>query len=296
MINMKKPIFTGSAVAIITPFTESGVDFEKLEELIEFQIKENTDALVICGTTGEASTMPDEEHKEVIKFAVEKVNKRIPVIAGTGSNDTKHAVALTQYAESVGADAVLSVTPYYNKTTQKGLYQHFKIIAESVKIPVMLYNVPSRTNLNIDPQTVKALSEIENITAIKECNLNQVGEIINLCGDDITVYSGNDDQILPLLALGGKGVVSVLANILPKETHNLVASFLAGDIAESRRIQLKYLDLIKALFVEVSPIPVKAAMNLMGMNVGNCRLPLVEMSEKNLNYLKDTLKKYGLIN
>ncbi|HOQ00693.1 4-hydroxy-tetrahydrodipicolinate synthase [Acetivibrio clariflavus] len=293
---MKKPIFTGSAVAIITPFTESGVDFEKLEELIEFQIKENTDALVICGTTGEASTMPDEEHKEVIKFAVEKVNKRIPVIAGTGSNDTKHAVALTQYAESVGADAVLSVTPYYNKTTQKGLYQHFKIIAESVKIPVMLYNVPSRTNLNIDPQTVKALSEIENITAIKECNLNQVGEIINLCGDDITVYSGNDDQILPLLALGGKGVVSVLANILPKETHNLVASFLAGDIAESRRIQLKYLDLIKALFVEVSPIPVKAAMNLMGMNVGNCRLPLVEMSEKNLNYLKDTLKKYGLIN
>ncbi|AEV68983.1 4-hydroxy-tetrahydrodipicolinate synthase [Acetivibrio clariflavus] len=293
---MKKPIFTGSAVAIITPFTESGVDFEKLEELIEFQIKENTDALVICGTTGEASTMPDEEHKEVIKFAVEKVNRRIPVIAGTGSNDTKHAVALTQYAESVGADAVLSVTPYYNKTTQKGLYQHFKIIAESVKIPVMLYNVPSRTNLNIDPQTVKALSEIENITAIKECNLNQVGEIINLCGDDITVYSGNDDQILPLLALGGKGVVSVLANILPKETHNLVASFLAGDIAESRRIQLKYLDLIKALFVEVSPIPVKAAMNLMGMNVGNCRLPLVEMSEKNLNYLKDTLKKYGLIN
>ena len=295
---MKKPIFTGSAVAIITPFTESGVDFEKLEELIEFQIKENTDALVICGTTGEASTMPDEEHKEVIKFAVEKVNKRIPVIAGTGSNDTKHAVALTQYAESVGADADRKSTRL-NSSHPSISYAVFclkKKIAESVKIPVMLYNVPSRTNLNIDPQTVKALSEIENITAIKECNLNQVGEIINLCGDDITVYSGNDDQILPLLALGGKGVVSVLANILPKETHNLVASFLAGDIAESRRIQLKYLDLIKALFVEVSPIPVKAAMNLMGMNVGNCRLPLVEMSEKNLNYLKDTLKKYGLIN
>lgn len=292
---MKKPIFTGSAVAIITPFTDSGVDFEKLEELIEFQIKENTDALVICGTTGEASTMPDDEHKAVIKFAVEKVNKRIPVIAGTGSNDTKHAVALTQYAESVGADAVLSVTPYYNKTTQKGLYQHFKIIADSVKIPVMLYNVPSRTNLNIDPQTVKALSEIENITAIKECNLNQVGDIINLCGDNITVYSGNDDQVLPLLALGGKGVVSVMANIIPKDTHNLVAKFLEGDIAESRKIQLKYLDLIKALFVEVSPIPVKAAMNLMGMNVGSCRLPLVDMSEKNLNYLKDTLKKYDLI-
>jgi len=295
MINMKKPIFTGSAVAIITPFTDSGVDFEKLEELIEFQIKENTDALVICGTTGEASTMPDDEHKAVIKFAVEKVNKRIPVIAGTGSNDTKHAVALTQYAESVGADAVLSVTPYYNKTTQKGLYQHFKIIADSVKIPVMLYNVPSRTNLNIDPQTVKALSEIENITAIKECNLSQVGDIINLCGDNITVYSGNDDQVLPLLALGGKGVVSVMANIIPKDTHNLVAKFLEGDIDESRKIQLKYLDLIKALFVEVSPIPVKAAMNLMGMNVGSCRLPLVDISEKNLNYLKDTLKKYQLI-
>jgi len=292
---MKKPIFTGSAVAIITPFTDSGVDFEKLEELIEFQIKENTDALVICGTTGEASTMPDDEHKAVIKFAVEKVNKRIPVIAGTGSNDTKHAVALTQYAESVGADAVLSVTPYYNKTTQKGLYQHFKIIADSVKIPVMLYNVPSRTNLNIDPQTVKALSEIENITAIKECNLSQVGDIINLCGDNITVYSGNDDQVLPLLALGGKGVVSVMANIIPKDTHNLVAKFLEGDIDESRKIQLKYLDLIKALFVEVSPIPVKAAMNLMGMNVGSCRLPLVDISEKNLNYLKDTLKKYQLI-
>lgn len=292
---MKKPIFTGSAVAIITPFTDSGVDFEKLEELIEFQIKESTDALVICGTTGEASTMPDNEHKSVIKFAVDKVNKRIPVIAGTGSNDTKHAVELTQYAESVGADAVLSVTPYYNKTTQKGLYQHFKLVAESVKIPVMLYNVPSRTNLNIDPQTVKSLSEIENITAIKECNLNQVGDIINLCGDNITIYSGNDDQVLPLLALGGKGVISVMANIIPKETHNLVASFLDGDIAESRKIQLKYLDLIKALFVEVSPIPVKAAMNLMGMKVGDCRLPLVDMSEKNLNHLKDTLKKYNLI-
>lgn len=292
---MKKPIFTGSAVAIVTPFTDNGVNFEKLEELIEFQIKENTDALVICGTTGEASTMPDDEHKSVIKFAVEKVNKRIPVIAGTGSNDTKHAVRLTQYAESVGADAILSVSPYYNKTTQKGLYQHFKIVADSVKIPIMLYNVPSRTNLNIDPQTVKALSEIENITAIKECNLSQVGEIINLCGDDITVYSGNDDQVLPLLALGGKGVVSVMANIIPKDTHDLVATFLAGNLAESRKIQLKLLDLIKALFVEVSPIPVKAAMNLMGMNVGNCRLPLVEMSEKNLNYLKDTLEKYGLI-
>jgi 4-hydroxy-tetrahydrodipicolinate synthase len=292
---MKTPIFTGSGVAIITPFTDNGIDFNKLEELIEFQIKEGTDALIICGTTGEASTMPDDEHKAAIKFAVEKTNKRIPVIAGTGSNDTKHAVDLTQYAESVGADAILSVSPYYNKTTQKGLYEHFKLVANSVKVPVILYNVPSRTNLNIDPLTVKALSEIENITSIKECNLNQVGDIINLCGDDITIYSGNDDQVLPLLALGGKGVISVMANIIPKETHELVATFLAGNLSESRNIQLKLLNLIKALFVEVSPIPIKAAMNLMGMNVGKCRLPLVDMSEKNLNYLKDTLKQYGLI-
>ncbi len=292
---MKNPVFTGSGVAIITPFTDSGIDFKKLEELIEFQIKEGTDALIICGTTGEASTMPDDEHKAAIKFAIEKTNKRIPVIAGTGSNDTKHAVNLTQYAESVGADAILSVSPYYNKTTQKGLYEHFKLIANSVKVPVILYNVPSRTNLNIDPQTVKALSEIENITSIKECNLGQVGDIINLCGDDITIYSGNDDQVLPLLALGGKGVISVMANIIPKDTHDLVATFLAGNLSESRNIQLKLLNLIKALFVEVSPIPVKAAMNLMGMNVGKCRLPLVDMSEKNLSYLQDTLKQYGLI-
>lgn len=292
---MKNPVFTGSGVAIITPFTDTGIDFKKLEDLIEFQIKEGTDALIICGTTGEASTMPDDEHKSAIKFAVDIVKKRIPVIAGTGSNDTKHAVHLTEYAQSVGADAVLSVTPYYNKTTQKGLYEHFRLIAKSVTVPVILYNVPSRTNLNIDPQTVKALSEIENINAIKECNLNQVGDIINLCGDNINIYSGNDDQVLPLLALGGKGVISVMANIIPKETHDLVATFLAGDIETSRKIQLKLLNLIKALFVEVSPIPVKAAMNLMGMNVGECRLPLTDMSEKNLNYLKDTLKQYGLI-
>jgi len=292
---MKNPVFTGSAVAIVTPFTDNGVDFKKLEELIEFQIKEGTDALLICGTTGESSTMPDDEHKSAIKFAVEKVNKRIPVIAGTGSNDTKHAIHLTQYAESVGADAILSVSPYYNKTTQKGLYEHFKVIANSVKLPIILYNVPSRTNLNIDPQTVKDLSEIENITSIKECNLNQVGDIINLCGDNINVYSGNDNQVLPLLALGGKGLFSVMANIIPKETHNLVNTFFEGNIEESRKIQLKLLNLIEALFVEVSPIPVKAAMNLMGMNVGKCRLPLVDIGEENLVYLKDTLKQYGLI-
>jgi len=292
---MRKPIFTGSGVALVTPFTNDGVDYSKLEELIEFQIKEGSDAIVICGTTGEASTMPDDEHKSAIKFTVEKVNRRIPVIAGTGSNDTRHAIELSKYAEDVGADAILSVTPYYNKTTQKGLYEHFKAIAESIKIPVILYNVPSRTNLNINPETMKALSEIENITAVKECNLSQVGDIINLCGDGFTVYSGEDANVVPLLALGGKGVISVMANIIPKDTHDMVMKFLEGDIEGSRKIQLKTLNLIKALFIEVNPIPVKAAMNLMNMNVGKCRMPLVDMSEKNLEILKNALKEYGLI-
>lgn len=292
---MRKPIFTGSGVAIVTPFTEDGIDFDKLGELIEFQIKEGTDALIICGTTGEASTMPDTEHKAAIKFAVEKVNKRIPVIAGTGSNDTRHAIELSQYAEEVGSDAILTVTPYYNKTSQRGLYEHFKAIAGSIKIPAVLYNVPSRTNLNINPETIKELSEIENIVAVKECNLSQVGDIINLCGDNFTIYSGNDDQVLPLLALGGKGVISVMANIIPKQTHDLVAKFLAGDIEGSRKIQLRVLDLIKALFIDVSPIPVKAAMNLMGMNVGKCRMPLVDMSDKNVEILRKSMKDYGLI-
>ncbi len=291
----KKTIFTGSGVAIITPFTDDGIDFEKLEELIEFQISEGTDALVICGTTGEASTMPDKEHKSAIRFAVEKVNGRIPVIAGTGSNDTRHAVELSKYAEEAGSDAILSVTPYYNKTTQRGLVEHFKAVANGIKIPVILYNVPSRTNLNINPETVKALSEIENIAAIKECNLAQVGDVINLCGRDFTVYSGNDDQVLPLLALGGKGVISVMANIIPKDTHEMVAKFLSGDVEGSRNLQLKTLNLIKALFIEVSPIPVKAAMNLMGMNVGKCRMPLVDMSEKNHEALKTAMKEYGLL-
>lgn len=292
---MRKPIFIGSGVAIVTPFTEEGVNFEKLEELIEFQIKEGTDAIIACGTTGEASTMPDDEHISVIEFTVEKVNKRVPVIAGTGSNDTRHAIELSKRAEEVGADAILSVTPYYNKTTQKGLYEHFKAIAESIRIPVIIYNVPSRTNLNMNPETLKELSQIENITGIKECNLNQVGDIINLCGGDFTVYSGEDANILPLLALGGKGVISVMANIIPKDTHDLVISFMNGDIEGSRTLQLKTLNLIKALFIEVNPIPIKAAMNLMGMNVGKCRMPLVEMSEKNLGILKKAMEDYGLI-
>jgi 4-hydroxy-tetrahydrodipicolinate synthase len=292
---MREPIFTGAGVAIVTPFTENGVNFSKLEELIEFQIKEGIDSIIICGTTGEASTMPDDEHISVIKFAVEKVNGRVPVIAGTGSNDTAHAIELSKRAEEVGSDAILSVTPYYNKTTQKGLYEHFKAIADSISIPVVLYNVPGRTGLNINPETVKALSEIDNIVAVKECNLSQVGDIVNMCGEDFTVYSGNDDQIVPLLSLGGKGVISVLANIVPKVVHDMVASFLNGNLTESRNIQLKALNLIKALFIEVNPIPIKAAMNLMGMDVGRCRMPLVDMSEKNLEFLKKAMEEYGLI-
>lgn len=292
---MKKCLFTGSGVAIVTPFTSDGVDYEKLGELIEFQIKEKTDALVICGTTGEASTMPDEEHIAVIAYAVKKVNGRVPVIAGTGSNDTRHAIHLSKSAEKAGADAILSVSPYYNKTTQRGLYEHFKVIAENIGIPVILYNVPSRTNLNINPDTVQKLSRVENIVAIKECNLNQVGEIINLCGDDFTIYSGEDGLVVPLMSLGGKGVISVMANIIPKDTHEMAARFLAGDIEGARKLQLKTLDLIKALFSEVSPIPVKEAMNQMGMKVGACRMPLVDMTDANREILIKAMKNYGLL-
>lgn len=292
---MKKRIFTGSGVAIVTPFTEDGVDFEKLGELIEFQIRENTDAIIICGTTGEASTMPDDEHIDVIEYAVKKVNGRVPVIAGTGSNDTRHAVSLSKKAEEVGADAILSVTPYYNKTTQQGLYEHFKAIAENLHIPVILYNVPSRTNLNINPETIQKLSGIDNIIGVKECNLNQAGEVINLCGGDFTVYSGEDGLVLPIMSLGGKGVISVMANIIPRDTHDMTWNYLAGDIEGSRKIQLKTMELIKGLFIEVNPIPIKEAMNLLGMNVGKCRLPLVEMSVGNRDILVNAMKNYGLL-
>ncbi|MCX7842648.1 MAG: 4-hydroxy-tetrahydrodipicolinate synthase [Clostridia bacterium] len=292
---MRNPIFTGSGVAIVTPFTDDGVDFNKLEELIEFQIKEGTDAIIICGTTGEASTMPDEEHKAAIKFTVEKVNKRVPVIAGAGSNDTRHAIELSRFAEEVGADAILTVTPYYNKTTQKGLYEHFKAIANSISIPVVLYNVPSRTNLNINVDTIKALSAFENIVAIKECNMSQVADIINSCPEDFTVYSGDDAMAVPMMSLGGKGVISVMANIIPKDTHDMIVKYLNGDVEGSRKIQLKTMPLINALFAEVSPIPVKAAMNLMGMNVGKCRMPLVDISDKGLEVLRNAMKNYGLI-
>ena len=292
---MKKCIFSGSGVAIVTPFTNDSVDYEKLGELIEFQIREKSDAIIICGTTGEASTMPDDEHIDVIAYAVKKVNGRLPVIAGTGSNDTRHAISLSKRAEGVGADAILSVSPYYNKTTQRGLYEHFKAIAESISIPMVLYNVPSRTNLNINPDTVKHLSEIDNIVAIKECNLNQVADIINLCGNDFAVYSGEDGLVVPLLSLGGKGVISVMANIIPQDTHNLASNYLAGDVEGARKLQLRVAELIKALFVEVNPIPVKEAMNLMGMNVGKCRMPLVDMNDNNKQVLIKALQNYRLI-
>lgn len=292
---MKYPMFEGSCVALVTPFTEDGINYDKLEELIEWQIKEGTDAILICGTTGEASTMPDEEHQEVIKFAVRKIAGRVHVMAGTGSNDTKHAIELSKYAESVGVDSILSVTPYYNKTTQEGLYRHFKAIAESVKIPVVLYNVPSRTNLNINPETLKRLSVVPNIVAVKECNLNQVAQTRLLCGDDLIIYSGEDGNVVPLMALGGKGVISVAANVIPADMHKMVQSFLKGDLEESQKMQINMINLVNALFCEVNPIPVKAAMNEMGMNVGKCRMPLVDISEKGLNTVRAALSEYGLL-
>jgi len=292
---VKHPIFKGSCVALVTPFTDDGVDFKKLEELIEWQIEQGTDAILICGTTGEASTMPDPEHKAVIRFAVEKIKGRVHVMAGTGSNDTKHAIELSKFAQSAGADSILSVTPYYNKTTQEGLYQHFKAIAEAVSIPVVLYNVPSRTNLNINPETLKRLSEIENINGVKECNLAQVAKTRMLCGDNLIIYSGEDGNVVPLMALGGYGVISVMANIIPADTHRMAAAFLEGDLETSRQIQIKTVNLVDALFCEVNPIPVKAAMNLMGMNVGKCRMPLVDISPKGLETVRSALKEYGLI-
>ena len=295
-MQMDKPIlFEGSAVAIITPFKDDLIDYDKLAELIEFQIENKSDAIVICGTTGEASTIPDFDHIAAIKFTVEKVHKRVPVIAGTGSNHTSHGIELSQAAETAGADGILSVTPYYNKTTQKGLYAHFKAIAGSIHIPVILYNVPTRTNLNINPETVQELSLIDNIVAIKECNMAQVGDIISLCGDDFALYSGDDGMVVPMLSLGGKGVISTTANLIPADFHQMVANYLAGDIEKARKIQLRALNLIKALFIEVSPIPIKAALNLLGMNVGICRMPLVEMSEKNLAILEQEMKNYGLL-
>lgn len=292
---MKELPFLGSGVAIVTPFTEDGIDFEKLGELIEYQISEKTDAIIICGTTGESSTMTEDEHKAAIKYAVAKTAGRIPVIAGTGSNNTRHCIEMSRYAEEVGSDGLLLVTPYYNKTTQKGLVEHYTLIAKSVGIPIIIYSVPSRTGLNVTPETLKTLSEVENIVAVKEAsgNISQIAEIAALCGNGMYIYSGNDDQIVPILSLGGKGVISVAANIVPKDTHDMVMKYLEGDVKGSMELQLKMIDLIKSLFIEVNPIPVKEAMNILGYNVGKCRLPLTGMAEKNIETLRKSLINYG---
>ena len=294
---MKQKIFTGSGVAIITPFTDDGINFEELGRIIEDQIAGGTDAIVITGTTGESATMTDEEHRQTIKYAVEKVNKRIPVVAGAGSNETAYAVELAKHAEEVGADALLVVTPYYNKCTQNGLVAHYNKIADSVNIPLILYNVPSRTGVNIKPETYLKLSKHPRIVAVKEANgdLTSILRTRALCGDDLDVYSGNDDQIVPILSLGGLGVISVLSNVAPKAAHDICQLYFDGNVKESAKLQIEYADLIDALFCEVNPIPVKTAMRLMGYNVGGLRMPLSEMEESNLNLLKNSLKKHKLI-
>ncbi|SCI97838.1 Dihydrodipicolinate synthase [uncultured Clostridium sp.] len=288
-------LFKGSGVALVTPFNEDGVDFEKLGELIEYHIENNTDALIVCGTTGESTTMSDEEQFAVIDFTVKKVNKRIPVIAGTGSNDTMHSVYLCQEAEKLGADGLLVITPYYNKTNQRGLKLHFETIAASTELPIILYNVPGRTGVNIKPSVIAELAKIENIVAVKEASgdIAQVAEIARLVPEGFAIYSGNDDSILPLLSLGGVGVISVVANICPKETHDLVEKFLNGDVKGSIELQLGMKALIDKLFIEVNPIPVKTAMNILGFEVGDLRLPLAPMEENNLKALRDELVNYG---
>ena len=294
---MKQIIFKGCGTAIITPFNKNGVNFEEFKKLIEFQIENKVDAIIVCGTTGGSSTMTLEERKQTIRFAVDTVNNRIPLIAGTGGNCTSSVIELTKYAESIGVDGALIVTPYYNKTTQEGLLCHYSTIAKQTRLPIILYNVPSRTGVNILPQTCKKLSEIENIVAIKEAsgNLSQIAEIANLCEDNLHIYSGNDDQITSILAVGGIGVISVLSNIAPRFTHNIVENFIQGNVATAIEGQLKAIPLIKALFSEVNPIPIKSALNMIGYNVGIPRLPLVEMSDSGKEKLKNELIKFGLI-
>ncbi len=294
---MKKIIFKGCGTAIVTPFTKNGVNFDEFRKLIEYQIKEGVDAIIVYGTTGESSAMSMQEKKETIKFAIDVANKRIPIIAGTGSNCTKNAIEMSKYAESVGADAVLLVTPYYNKTTQKGLVAHYKAISSEIKIPIILYNVPSRTGVNILPKTCLELSKLDNIVAIKEAsgNISQVAEIANLCKDNLAIYSGNDDQILPVLSVGGIGVVSVLSNIIPRDVHDMVYNFLNGNIKTAIELQLNTLDLTSCLFSEVNPIPIKEAYNILGYDVGIPRLPLIRMSDETRENLIQEMKKYGLI-
>lgn len=295
---MKKVIFKGAGVAIVTPFQADGaIDFKELGRLIDFNIDNGTDAIVITGTTGESATMTDEEHKAAIKFAIDHTNGRVPVVAGTGSNDTSYAVQLSKYAEQVGADALLLVTPYYNKCSQQGLIKHFTAIADAVNIPIVVYNVPSRTGVNIAVDTYAELAKHKNIAATKEASgdLSAIAKIRSICGDNLAVYSGNDDQIVPILSLGGSGVISVLSNIMPQETHDICQLYFDGKVQESSALQLKLLDLINLLFVDVNPIPVKMAMREMGFKVGELRMPLCDMEEAKLAKLKAAMKKHGLL-
>lgn len=285
---MKKTVFTGSGVALITPFKDGKVDWSSLEKLIDFHLENKTDALIICGTTGESAAMPDSEHISVVKFAVDRVKGRIPVIGGAGSNDTAHGIKLAKGIEEAGADALLLVTPYYNKCTQKGLIAHYTVMAEAVSIPCILYNVPSRTGVNIEPKTAYELSKVENIVGIKEASgkLEAAIEIAKLCGEDFAIYSGNDDIVVPLMSMGAKGVISVLANVAPKETHDMCQAALDGDYETAKKLQIKYFDLINLLFCEVNPIPVKSAMEMMGFCGPEIRMPLSVLEDEHKELLK----------
>lgn len=292
-------IFKGSGVAIVTPMNaDMTVNYKRLEELVNYQIEHKTDAIIICGTTGESATLSEEEHRKCVETAVKAAAGRVPVIAGSGSNNAAHAVTLSKNAEDAGADALLVVTPYYNKATQKGLYEYYKLIADNTKLPIIMYNVPSRTGTNIKPETaMKIAREIKNVVGIKEAcgNLSQIAELAALNDGSLDIISGNDDQTIPILSIGGIGVISVLANVAPENTHDMVMEYLNGNIEKARKLQLHAIELISALFVEVNPMPVKTAMNLMGMNVGPLRLPMCDMEEKNVEVLKKALKNYGLL-
>lgn len=299
MITLKKPIFTGSGVALVTPFTgdDLKINFSLFEEIIEYQIQNGTDALVVCGTTGEKSTLVYDEHVEALRVAVETAGKRVPVIAGTGSNDTKHSVMLSNDAERFGVDGLLMVTPYYNKASQDGLIESYSYIEKRVSTPIILYNVPSRTGVNIKPETYKELSKLPLINGAKEASgdISALAQSMALCGDDLNFYSGNDDQITAFMALGAKGVISVLSNIAPKLTHDIAQYGIEGNIQKSAELQLEYIDLCNALFCDVNPIPVKAAMCMMGYDVGRCRMPLSPLNSANTELLKSVLKKHGMI-
>lgn len=295
---MKKRIFTGAGVAIITPMYEDNeINYEELGKIIDWQIENKTDSIVVCGTTGESATMTDQEHIDCIEFAVERSDGRVPVIAGAGSNDTKYAIELSREAKALGADGLLHVTPYYNKTSQRGLIKHFTDIAEATDLPVILYNVPSRTGMNIEAETYKVLSQHKNIVATKEAsgNISQIAKIKALCGEDLDIYSGNDDQIVPILSLGGIGVISACSNAMPRQMHDICQLFFDGDLKASAKLQLELLSVINAMFMDVNPIPVKEAMNLMGFNVGECRLPLIKMTDIQIAKLSAEMKSVGLI-